>query len=220
MSIPTVDDLAQLNQLQLRHDAELAELRELNDEYELQARQLYMHPEIQREIGDRLKQVVIAWPMLVVDALDERLDVEGFRLPDSDAGDEDLWRVWQENDCDEGSQLGHIDALVMKRSYIAVGSNEDDEATPLVTFESPLELFADIDPRNRSVRSALRRWSQYDNSLARTSERYATLYLPNRTVYYGASSGSDWLVEDVDEHGLGVVPIVPMVNRGRLADHR
>jgi len=220
VTAPTRDDQQWLHQLSLRHDAELGELRELNDEYELRAQQLYMHPEILREIGDRLKQVVLAWPQLAVDSLEERLDVEGFRLPDSAAGDEDLWRIWQENNCDEQSQMGHIDALVMKRAYIAVGTNEADADTPLVTFESPLEVYGDIDPRTRQVRAALRRWCEHQDPLVRSSERYATLYLPDRTVYYEASNGNDYTVQDVDEHGLGVVPIVPLVNRGRLSDQR
>src|SRR4051794_12583580 len=41
---------------------------------------------------------IVNWPRLVVDAVDERLDVEGFRYPDSDSADDDLWRVWQAND--------------------------------------------------------------------------------------------------------------------------
>jgi hypothetical protein len=218
----TRDDRQWIIQLQLAHDAELPELKALNDEYELRSPNVYMHPEILREIGDRLKQVVIAWPQLVVDSLEERLDVEGFRLPDAESGDDELWRVWQENNCDEESQLAHIDALTMRRAYIAVGANEDDEATPLVTFESPLEVYADIDPRTRKVRAALKRWCEYTGTdvLVRETERHATLYLPDRTIHYLASTGTDYTEQDVDEHRLGVVPVVPMVNRGRLADRR
>jgi hypothetical protein len=203
------------------HDQEARELKKLNDEYELRAVRSYMHPEILREVGDRLAQVVIAWPMLVVDSLEERLDVEGFRLADDDTADEDLWRVWQENDLDEESQLAHIDAMVMKRCYAAVGTNEDDPDTPLVTFESPLEVYADIDPRARKVRAALRRYSGYQGSLAREPEFYATLYLPDQTIYYqreGEFSGQ-YTETDRDQHGLGEVPIVPLINRTRLADY-
>jgi len=201
------------------HDYELTELKQLNNEYELKAPRAYMHPEIFREIGDRLQQVVIAWPQLIVDALEERLDVEGFGLPNASGDDQDLWRVWQENNCDEASQLAHIDALVMKRSYIAVGTNEADETTPLVTFESPLEVWADIDPRTRRTRAALRRYSGYQGNYARDTEYYATLYLPDRTVYYQRSGMSGEYNEvDVDRHELGVTPIVPIVNRSRLAD--
>lgn len=219
MALPTTD-LEWLQYLSSIHDQDLPKLRTLNKEYELESPRMYMHPEIFREIGDRLQQVVIAWPMLVVDSVEERLDVEGFRLPDADEADDDLWRVWQENNLDEESQLGHTDALVMKRAYLAAGTNEDDEATPLVTFESPLEVYADVDPRNRKSRAALRRYQEFNDSLVRVPERFATLYRPNWTVYYEASGGGQggWREVDRDEHNLGEVPVVPVVNRARLAD--
>ena len=212
MPLPQTDS-DWLTHLSLVHDAEIAELEELDRYYSGQQPLTYMHPEILREVEDRIKPVVIGWPQLVVDTVEERLDIEGFRLPDQHEADKDLWRVWQDNDLDEGSQLGHVDALVMRRSYVAVGTNEDDDSTPLVTVESPLEVFADIDPRTRRVRAALRRVHE-TNSLARVSERFATLYLPNRTVWYDWNGG--WRVVDQDDHNLGVVPVVPIVNRARL----
>ncbi|MGE5828827.1 MAG: phage portal protein, partial [Micromonosporaceae bacterium] len=146
MALPETDAewVARLSQI---HDSQLPRLKALNDEYELLSPRSYMHPEILKEIGDRLEQVVIAWPQLVVDSVEERLDVEGFRLPDQAEADDDLWRVWQENNADETSQQGRVDALVMGRSYMCVGANEADPDTPLITFESPLEMYADIDPR-------------------------------------------------------------------------
>jgi hypothetical protein len=218
------------------HDRERSTLVALNDEYELRSARAYMHPEIFRQIGERLQQVVIAWPQLVVDSVEERLDVEGFRLPDEDAADDDLWRVWQANNADEGSQMGRVDALVMKRSFVCVGTRgpdltgpyptgEGDPDTPLVTFESPLECYADLDPRDRSVRAALRRWSdpQAQPYLTTTSTvpavantggvDYSTLYLPDRTQWR-----ENGVVVEEDKHDLGVVPVVPLVNRSRLSE--
>jgi hypothetical protein len=199
-------------------DRERARLTVFNDEYELKSAKAYMHPEIFREIGDRLEQVVIAWPQLVVDSVEERLDPEGFRLPDEGQADDDLWRVWQENNLDEESQLGRVDALVMKRSYLAVGTNEADDDTPLITVESPLEVFADIDPRTRKPRAVLRKYTDGADSLVRQPETLATLYLPNETVHFSLDAG--WRERDGtrDEHKLGEVPVAPLVNRSRLAD--
>jgi hypothetical protein len=199
-------------------DRERSRLKVLNDEYELKSAKAYMHPEIFREIGDRLEQVVIAWPQLVVDSVEERLDPEGFRLPDEGEADDDLWRVWQENNLDEESQLGRVDALVMKRSYLAVGTNEDDADTPLITVESPLEVFADIDPRTRKPRAVLRKYTDGADSLVRQAETLATLYLPNETRHFSLDAG--WKERDGtrDEHKLGEVPVSPLVNRARLAD--
>lgn len=218
------DERDLITRLSNAHAYERPQLKAYNDEYEMRCKLAYMHPDIQAELGDRVRQVVVAWPQLIVDSLDERLDVEGFRLPDDDA-DADLWRIWQANSADEQSQMAIVDALTMRRAYIAIGSNEADKDTPLMTFESPLEVYADIDPRTRGVRAAIRVYGDgypyADGTRAALTgriERYATVYEPDRTSYYDLTA--DWKLLDRDEHHLGVVPIVPMVNRARLADWR
>lgn len=216
MALPQTDS-DWLLYLSMRHDAERPELEQFNDYYEGTIPLTYMHPEIFREISDRIQPVVIAWPQLVVDSVEERLDIEGFRLPDEDSEEKDLRRVWQANNLDEGSQQAHVDALAMRRAYVTIGSNEDDADTPLVTAESPLEMYADIDPRTRQVRAALRRVTEYDG-VTPLNQRYATLYLPNSTVWYDWDGG--WKVVDRDDHNLGRVPVVPIVNRARLRQSR
>lgn len=218
MALPTTDQ-DWITHLVLGLEYERPRLKAYSDEYEMISPRLYMHPEILREVGERLAQVVVAWPQLVVDSLEERLDVEGFRLPSEARGDDDLWRVWQANDCDEQSQQGHVEALVMSRAYVAVGTNEADASTPLITFESPLEVYAEVDPRTRKVRAALRRWADGPANLLRSPEQYATLYLPDHTSFYELN-GSQWNEYDRDEHKLGEVPLVPLVNRARLANWR
>lgn len=50
-----------------------------------------------------------------------------------------------------------------------------------------------------------------------TSAVSATLYLPDVTVWLtGSGNGTRWEEVDRDEHMLGAVPVVPLVNRGRL----
>lgn len=215
MALPDTD-ADWVDYLAKSHDRELPDLQALDRYYEGTQPLSYMQPEILREVEDRIRPVIIAWPQLVVDAVEERLDVEGFRLPDEDAADDDFWRVWQANNLDEETQLGRVDALVMRRSYMAVGTNEAASDTPLVTVESPLEMYAAIDPRTRQPRAALRRTADRD-AYDRVTDRYATLYLPNRTVWYEWSGGT-WKETDRDEHHLGEVPVVPLTNRARLAD--
>ena len=43
----------------------------------------FWSPMMQAEFGDRLRPLVFGWPELVVNSLEERLDVEGFRLAGS-----------------------------------------------------------------------------------------------------------------------------------------
>jgi hypothetical protein len=95
------------------HDKELNELKRLNSYYEGSQPLSYMAPELQVELQETVRQVVINWPRLIVDSIEERLDVEGFRFPGVADADDELWRIWQANDMDEQSQMGHLDALAM-----------------------------------------------------------------------------------------------------------
>ncbi|GIH70333.1 phage portal protein [Sphaerimonospora thailandensis] len=197
------------------HDKELIELKRLDSYYEGEQPLSYMAPELLQELDERVRQVIIEWPRLVVDSVEERLDVEGFRYGSQAEADAELWRIWQANDMDEQSQMGHVDALVMRRAYAIVGTNEDDETTPIITVESPLDCYAERDPRTRKVAAAVKRLTEEtsDGKVER-----ATLYLPNSNKWWVKVDG-DW-VEDPehppDEHELGEVLVEPIVNRPRL----
>jgi hypothetical protein len=232
VALPADDEpIAWVNHLARMHDGDLGKLKELDRLYDGTAPLCYLHPEVLREVEDRIQAVALGWPMLAVDPLEERLDVLGFRYPEdgdqgpdaapeelaSAAGDDNLQGVWQDNALDEESQMGHLDALVMKRSYVTVGSNDGDTDSPLVTVESPLEMFALIDPRTRKVVAALRRWAEQLDFVTQLPQRYATLYLPNSTHWF-SSGPQGWQEQGRDEHRLGEVPVAPLTNRARLAD--
>ena len=214
-------DLEILNRLQTRLGQSRSELLRMDAYYDgaqhLEQLGLAVPPELQRFL------TIVAWPGTYVDAIEERIDLEGFRLPGEDSADDDLWQVWQENDLDEESQMGHLDALTYGRSFICVGAGdagpdtadgaERDSATPLVTVESPFEMAAELDPRTRNVSAAAKLYRDRDNQLL------ATLYRPGFTSWlrWGGSPLRGWTEVDRDEHDLGVVPVVPIVNRARTA---
>lgn len=163
--------------------------------------------------------VVVNWPRLAVDAVDERLDIEGFRYPGQDNADEALAAVWQANNLDEQSQLAHLDALVFGRSYVCVGRSEERD-TPLVTVESPREVYAAVNPRTGRVDMAVRRTFINDPTVTgQLQPDAATLYLPDVTIWLAYDQGQGtWVELDRDEHKLGQVPVVPIVNRSRIGD--
>lgn len=204
----TTDEAPELKQLVSQYESSTWTLSRLDAYYEgiqrLEALGLAVPPQLHRFI------TMVNWPRVTVDAVEERLDVEGFRYPGADEADADLWRVWQSNDLDEESELAHTDALVYGISYVCVGSNADDRETPLVTVESPQEMTHRIDPRTRKVSSALRLYEADTFGKARS----ATLYLPDVTIWL-ERDGSQWNDVDRDEHRLGTVPVVPIVNRPR-----
>lgn len=203
-----------LKRLVQEHDRVIPDLRLMDSYYEGTQPLSYLAPEIQAELNDRMRQLIINWPQLIVDALDERLDIEGFRYADSETTADDLWQVWQANALDEGSQQVHVDALALKRAYVIVGANEDDETTPIVTAESALEVFAERDPRTRQVIAAIKRWDE-PTGVGVAVTKSATLYLPNARYSFEQDSGA-WKLVDQDEHNLGQVLVVPVANRPRL----
>jgi hypothetical protein len=184
--------------------------RELNDYYEgdhrLKMLGLAVPPELE------MFNVPLAWPRLTVDALEQRLDVTGFRFPEQPA-DSYLWENWQFNNMDERQTFVHTDALALGRSYVCVGTNPEDAEHPIVTVESPQEMYAARDPRTHRVTAALRLYG--GNPIIPGQDDRATLYLPNVTRWLIMDNGR-WVDEvDPDVHNLGSPPVVPFVNRYR-----
>ena len=206
-----------ITNLSQRHDVEIPELERLDRYYEGTQPLTYMHPEVLREVADRIRPVLIFWPQMAVDSVEERLRLEGFATGDREL-DKELWRVWLASEMTLGFREAVVDSLVMRRSYICVGTDAEDPDTPLVTAESPLEVYADTDPRTRRVRAALRRVNEIGTA-GGIGPRYATLYLPDQTIWcsWGTTGGmGGWIEDRRDIHNLGRVPVVPLVNRPRL----
>lgn len=209
--------LVTLSDDELRLVGELDRKRSILEPTHLQLDAYYNGNQLIRDLGISIPpqmrgmQVGVAWPRITVDALEERLDVEGFRYASSADGDDELWRIWQANNLDEESQLAHLDALIYGCSYACVGVNDD--GSPLITVESPRHLSVMWDPRWRAITSALRIYGGDD----RGQNRQGTLYLPNQTIYI-AQDGAGWEVTERDVHNLGEVPVARLANRQRVSD--
>lgn len=176
--------------------------------HRLQAMGLSLPPEMED------LQVIINWPGMYVDSLEERLDVEGFRVGGSDEVDETLWDWWQANRLDEESGLGHLEALYQGRAYTCVGFPDGDDA-PVITVESGRYMAGDWSGRSYRLDAAVRLWQDDERGVPQR----ATLYLPDANVYYGRSErGRGWLHDSTDQHDLGEPLVAGLVNRGRLTD--
>jgi hypothetical protein len=218
--LPLNDDAAsQFEQLRRLLNVARPDVERLNDYYEgeqrLEQLGLAIPPELRRF------SVILNWPRVTVDGLEERLDVTGFRLPGQSA-DSHLYEVWQYNDLDELQSWAHIDALALARSYVCVGTNRVDRDFPLITVESPMEMVTLRDPATRQVTAALRLYSSQTapEQMVTTPGMRATLYLPNST-HWLVSTESGWEdFEDPDFHNVGLPPVVPLVNRQRATRRR
>lgn len=111
------------------------------------------------------------WCQLVVDAVEERLNVTGFRIPDTPArvkrgvapapppkpGESDAskraWSIWQANEMDAQAQIGHTESLLHGAAYATVWFG-DDPRMPDITVEHPTSAIIESDPKRRKNRLA------------------------------------------------------------------
>jgi hypothetical protein len=213
----TEDEERTVTRLRLKLDREQNEIKVLDSYYEGAQRLVQLGLAVPPNLQGLI--TLVNWPRITVDTVEHRLDVEGFRLPGSEQADQRLWEAWQANDLDEESQLAHVDALALRRSYATVSSPDDGVEFPLVRVESPREMAHEWDSRRREVTAALKVWRD-DPDMIRGVTSYETLYLPDRTIWYETSPGSPRREVARDDHRLGRVPVVPLVNRARVADRR
>lgn len=176
------------------------------------------------QLRDLLAQVGL--PRILVDAVTERLKIEGFRRgtssPDSkDAeGGDEIWGWYKANSLDTGQSLQVKDSLIYGRSYITISAPDERETedplavpdVPIIRVESPNDLFAKVDPRTKRVQWAIRKVMNDDGDNVA-----ATLYLKDRTEYY-VYDESELVLEDTVNHGLGVVPVVPATRAASASD--
>lgn len=155
---------------------------------------------------------VVGWPMIGVDALENRLDIDALRYANGSDSSE-LTEIWGANQLWHESQLAHLDSFVFGRAYAAVGTGGcgTSECPPLITVESPRDMTVFYDVRSRAVTAGLREYVEEGDV------RAATLYLPDSTISL-IEDDVGWEVVERDDHGMGVVPIVRFSNRQRTAD--
>ena len=150
----------------------------------------------------RLINTVLGWPGTVVDALEERLDFEGWDSKELDP-------IFQTNDLDVSSSTAHLDALIFGTSFITVTSGREGEPDVVVSVVSPNDMVVTRDNRTGRVIEAC----QYIDG--EDGER-AVLYREMDTVWLYEQSG-EWHVDRVDDHELGRVPVAQFVNRPRAS---
>jgi Phage portal protein, SPP1 Gp6-like len=137
---------------------------------------------------------------LVIDAMVERMMVDGFRVgepkrraKDTPAltgvnrpmdittgdplqADDDLWRIWTANNMDSEFDKGLLEGAITGRSYISVVPNPKDPTTPIISMEHPTQCIVEFVPGTgcRETAAALR---VYDDDW--TATVHAVLYLPD-----------------------------------------
>lgn len=167
---------------------------------------------------------------LVVDATEERISVDGFRLSaENDAvADKESWDLWQANQMDAQSQTAFLESLVKGVSYLGVWSDDDKDGYADICVEDPLQTIVFYEPGSNYRRraAALKIW--LDDV---TGMRRANVYLPEAIYRFQAPAWTGTMVPTVEQqvqipwspmeidrvrNTIGIVPIIPLRNRPRL----
>lgn len=202
------------------------DLRRLDKYYAGEQPAAFLSKDSRKALTGSLFKMSVNFPKLVVTSVAERLEIAGFKV---DGGKHDgLDRAWVANRMRDASAQAHLDALIYGRSFVVVWSNK--AGLPLVTVESPLQMAVLRDPASREVTSAFKRWVDADG-FARgalyTAEKIHMLKGSRvvRPDVYGLDEvtaggfvSTGWDVVESIHNPLGVVPVVPVVNRGRLTE--
>lgn len=211
-----VSVVGQLEALSRRLDETEAPLRDLDAYYRGEQPLSFLSPEAKEALGNRLRVLNVNYPRLVVDSLAERLRVIGFRS-DGKPLDE-VWAAWEDAGFEDGHQVAHVEALTLGRSFVTVWA--DASGAPSLTVDSPHEVAITRAPVTREVTAAAKRWRE--DGRAR-----AILFLPDKVYEYvtsarvpegGSIPPEGWQFIRSHSNPLGEVPVVPLLNKGRLLD--
>lgn len=156
-----------------------------------------------RELNDN-------WMPIIVDAVAERMKIEGFRFADG-KGDKDAQIIWQRNSLDADSDLHATESLISGVGYVMVwNAFENGSDLASITVEDPTQVYVHVDPGNRRNRLyAIKEWTD-DWGI-----EFRNVYFPDRIEKSMKEKGK-W--SDLPKVGnpLGKVPIVPFYNRPKL----
>lgn len=191
-------------------------LQRLQDYHDGKHRLAFTSEKFRQAFGGMFASFADNWCQLVVDAVEERLNVEGFRHGADPTADADAWAIWQRNGLDADSQLAHSESLIKGDSYAIVWA--DDEGQPKVTIESPRDVIVSYKHGDRKCRkAALKRWQDDDG--------YRATLFTDEFIYKfkkNDKANGEWVahVEPNEPwplvNPLGVVPVVSLVNRASL----
>lgn len=178
----------------------------------------FIAPEVREVVGNRLAPVIVNWPRLTVGAVEERLDVVGFRLGSDTPTDRALWDVWQRNAMDLHSQAAHLDALLYGSSYVTVWAGATP-GRPRISVESARQVTVAYAPGTRQRVAALKLWSEdgYGRAVVFTPDtvtRWRSLAKMTETGDTVPAAG--WMQTERIPNPLGVVPVVELRNRSRV----
>lgn len=162
----------------------------------------------------RMFETVINVPGMAVREPAMRQDLRAFQRTgvarskaNPEGVDDSLREGWEYNNLASQSLLVHMDARTYGHTFATVSANEDDPEQPLITPEDPRFFAPLIDGAKRQITAALRTY--IDDSRVKRQ----TLYTQTSTLHLSAGDSGEWVVDDRDDHNLGLVAATMFINR-------
>ena len=192
--------------------------------------------EFSRYMGRRFQGFADNWCLPIVQTPAERLDVQGIRLDSEDLRpDPEMSRVWRTNNAERGSAEAFVVGMAASRAFALVWGDDDDEDTPVITWERPEHTIVSYRPDTGRPTAGLKMWRDED-----AGYEYATLYTRTR-VWKWQRRGAGHVEQDgprpaMDPTGgweprhpagddvwplpnpMGMVPLVELRNQTLLDD--
>ncbi|MFN3005133.1 phage portal protein [Mycolicibacterium wolinskyi] len=143
-------------------------------------------------------QAINGWGGSAVDAVSERLGMQGIILNGKSEVDEELLVTFQANNLDSEAPMVHDDSMIQGLGLVVIGVNHNQE--PVITGESPLNMAVHVDRATGIVTCGYQTYLDADPASETYARHRATEYLPEKTIHLVAGEGGKWEVVDIDEH--------------------
>ncbi|WP_246033494.1 phage portal protein [Streptomyces hundungensis] len=145
---------------------------------------------------------------LIIDSVNERMFIDGFRLSKEPEEDELAREIWQRNRLDSESNSAHLDAMIQGAAYAIVWGDEEGKA--VISIESAEHVAIQYKPGSRHDIEAAAKFYVDDWGRA-----FCTLWWRDK-VYTGDWKIGGYSIDRTEPNPLGRPPVVPIQNRSRL----
>lgn len=206
-----------LERMRLRN----AEFRTLRSYYDGHPPMPWVHAKARSAYRALVQQARCNIPLLVVDTVADRLNIDGFRLDEENA-DDVVWRtLWQANSMDLVAPQVHREALVTKVGYVSTWLRD---GRAVIRGEVADEVFHDADDDGGPLSAArvIKVWADLvaQRKQLRYVDRSVLLYFscpyspqaePEADLFSAA-----WTLDRVEPNPSKLIPFVPFLNRPSL----
>ena len=188
------------------------ELKRLNDESNLQKEMYYEGRNVFKNLRIGIPKALeglkisISWAEIVVESLASRINLDGVSTDNNFIQEQVTKGGFRQS-----VKLAVRDQLIFGTGYLLAQSGESwlGEPEVLITAESPLSTYGETDRNGKLLNLLLVQ--------PVSKEHFEGTFITPEATYAFEMEGSNLYINGVDEHNLGYVPAVKLVNQPRAS---